>query len=268
VSGVEPASGTAAGDTLVLLGGSGLAPVTGVKFGQVAASFLVVDDTHVAAITPSGISGVVSVTVSTDEPQDDTLARAFVYDFADLPPGSLFHDSVVALALRAVTGGCGAGNFCPNTTLNRGQAAVQIEKAMRGADFPFDPVFRDPNDIPLSMVDVDRCSGFGPYIQQFLVDQITAGCGYPDYCPLNPVTRSQMMVFLLRAEHGPSYVPPPATGTVFGDVPAESFAADYIEAASHEGITGGCGGGNFCPSNPVTRGQAAALIVKTFPSAP
>ena len=36
--------------------------------------------------------------------------------------------------------------------------------------------------------------------------------------PPPPVTRGQMAVFLLRAEHGSAYVPPPATGTIFGDV--------------------------------------------------
>ena len=267
IAGVAPPSGPTSGDSLVIVSGTGFASVVGLFFGQTAAAdFAVVDDTHIAAITPAGAAGAVAVKVVTGEPQQDSL-RAFVFDFADVPPASPFHESVVALTQRAVTGGCGGGNFCPGTPLNRGQAAVQIEKAMRGAGYPFDPVFGGPNQT-LPMADVDRCSGFGPYIQQFLLDQITAGCGYPDYCPLSPLTRAQMMVFLLRAEHGPGYLPPPATGTVFGDVPADSFAADYIEAAAQEGITGGCGGGNFCPENPVTRGQAAALIVKTFPSAP
>jgi ligand-binding sensor domain-containing protein len=31
-----------------------------------------------------------------------------------------------------------------------------------------------------------------------------------------------------------------------------------------ENITGGCGGGNYCPLNPNTRGQMAVFIVKTF----
>jgi len=28
--------------------------------------------------------------------------------------------------------------------------------------------------------------------------------------------------------------------------------------------TGGCGGGNYCPANPTTRGQMAPFLVKTF----
>jgi hypothetical protein len=32
----------------------------------------------------------------------------------------------------------------------------------------------------------------------------------------------------------------------------------------NEGITGGCGGGNYCPGSPNTRGQMAVFLVKTF----
>lgn len=32
----------------------------------------------------------------------------------------------------------------------------------------------------------------------------------------------------------------------------------------YEGITGGCGGGNYCPENPVTRAQMAVFLVRTF----
>jgi hypothetical protein len=72
-----------------------------------------------------------------------------------------------------------------------------------------------------------------------------------------------MAAFLLKAEHGSSYVPPGCTG-VFPDVPCPSLFADWIEQLFAEAITGGCGGGNYCPSNPNTRGQMAVFLVKTF----
>jgi hypothetical protein len=72
-----------------------------------------------------------------------------------------------------------------------------------------------------------------------------------------------MAVFLLRAEHGSSYVPPPATG-IFTDVPADYWAAAWIERLAAEGITGGCGNGNFCPGVTVTRDQMAVFLVKAF----
>jgi hypothetical protein len=73
-----------------------------------------------------------------------------------------------------------------------------------------------------------------------------------------------MSVFLLRGVHGPTYSPPPASGTAFGDVPASAFAAAWIEQLAAEGITGGCGGGLFCPSAACTRGQMAVFLTTAF----
>ena len=72
-----------------------------------------------------------------------------------------------------------------------------------------------------------------------------------------------MAVFLLKGKFGSSHVPPPATGTVFADVPIGSFAADWIEELAALGITGGCGGRNYCPGNPVTRAQMAVFLLKS-----
>jgi hypothetical protein len=91
---------------------------------------------------------------------------------------------------------------------------------------------------------------------------ITAGCGSGRYCPDAAVSRAQMAVFLLKAKHGASYVPPPATGTVFSDVPASAFAASWIERLAAEGITSGCGAGKYCPNDVVTRGSMAVLLLK------
>ena len=57
--------------------------------------------------------------------------------------------------------------------------------------------------------------------------------------------------------------PPPATAT-FGDVPVSDAAFAYVEALAASGITGGCGGGNFCPNSPVTRRQMAIFLAKAL----
>jgi hypothetical protein len=72
-----------------------------------------------------------------------------------------------------------------------------------------------------------------------------------------------MAVFLLKAKHGPFYAPPPATGTVFGDVPASDHFAPWIEELFKEGITNGCNGGTlYCPYAPMTREHMAAMLLK------
>jgi hypothetical protein len=111
--------------------------------------------------------------------------------------------------------------------------------------------------------DVSCGSPFAPWIEQLFHEGITGGCGGGNYCPNNPVTRQQMAVFLLKSEHGSTYVPPTCHG-IFGDVACPSTFADWIEQLFAESVTGGCGGGNYCPGNPNTRGQMAVFITKTF----
>lgn len=57
--------------------------------------------------------------------------------------------------------------------------------------------------------------------------------------------------------------PSPATAT-FGDVPTGHPFFQFVEALAASGITAGCGGGNFCPDSPLTRGQMAAFLSKAL----
>ena len=106
------------------------------------------------------------------------------------------------------------------------------------------------------------------WIEQLSIEGTTAGCGGGNYCPDQPVTRAQMAVFLLRAEHGSTYTPPACSAPgIFGDVPCPGgFAVDWIERLYAEGVTGGCSSSPllYCPGSPNTRGQMAVFLVKTF----
>jgi len=112
--------------------------------------------------------------------------------------------------------------------------------------------------------DVPQANIFHASVEKILRDGITSGCGGGYYCGADQITRAQMAVFLLRALLGGGYTPPPATGTVFADVAADSFAASWIEDVAARGITAGCGGGDYCPSAPVTRAQMAVFLLKTL----
>ena len=57
--------------------------------------------------------------------------------------------------------------------------------------------------------------------------------------------------------------PAPVTAT-FNDVPTSHPFFQFIEALAASGITGGCGGGNYCPDNPLTRGQVAVFLAKAL----
>jgi uncharacterized repeat protein (TIGR03803 family) len=103
---------------------------------------------------------------------------------------------------------------------------------------------------------------FHAYVETIFRDGITAGCGAGNYCRNDAVRRDQMAVFLLKAEHGSGYVPPPCT-EVFPDVPCPSQFADWVDQLAVEGVTAGCGGGDYCPLAPVTRAQMAVFLLKT-----
>ncbi len=104
-------------------------------------------------------------------------------------------------------------------------------------------------------------NAFYPFIENLFHNGVTGGCA-TGYCPGDNVTRAQMAVFLLKARYGSGFLPPPATGTVFPDVPASNPFARWIEELSRQGVTGGCGSGLYCPGNPVTRQQMAVFLLK------
>ena len=57
--------------------------------------------------------------------------------------------------------------------------------------------------------------------------------------------------------------PAPGTAT-FNDVPTSHPFFQFVEALAAAGITGGCGANNYCPDNPVTRGQMAVFLAKAL----
>ena len=59
-------------------------------------------------------------------------------------------------------------------------------------------------------------------------------------------------------------VSPSPSSPTFGDVPADHVFFQFIEALGLSGITGGCGGGNYCPDSPLTRGQMAVFLAKAL----
>ena len=47
----------------------------------------------------------------------------------------------------------------------------------------------------------------------------------------------------------------------FADAPPTTFGWPFIEAIHEAGVTSGCGGDNFCPTDPVTRGEMAVFLL-------
>ena len=62
------------------------------------------------------------------------------HNFNDVPPGAFYHAFVEYLAQSGVTAGCGAGQFCPEQAVTRGQMAVFLAQVRLLAGCPPDSV--------------------------------------------------------------------------------------------------------------------------------
>jgi len=85
--------------------------------------------------------------------------------------------------------------------------------------------------------------------------------GYPDgtFKPDNPVTRAEFLKILTSVLN----IPPATGGTSqFSDVTPEDWFFGYVLAAVEKGIVSGYPDGTFKPNNPITREEAAKIVVK------
>jgi len=84
------------------------------------------------------------------------------------------------------------------------------------------------------------------------------GCGGDLYCPDRTLTRAEVIAVLDRVLQ-----PPAASGDAFDDDNGH-WAEGAINRLAPLGIVLGCGATTVCPDEPVTRGQLAAFLTRTF----
>jgi hypothetical protein len=84
---------------------------------------------------------------------------------------------------------------------------------------------RTPTPTPIGPTRTPSPDPFAAWDEELFREGITAGCAAgPYFCPDSPLTREQAAVWILKAIHGPTYVPPKCTG-VFLDVPCSPTLA-------------------------------------------
>lgn len=137
--------------------------------------------------------------------------------------------------------------------------AKPAETTIRDWYLKLSPTFDDVPENHSYYADIERIFQLG----------IMSGCwydpatGHRRFCPNDPVTRAQMAVILSRAAQIAPYDNPVPT---FSDVPKTYWAYKYIEGLYKAGITKGCATNplKFCPSEAVTKRQAAIFYVRAF----
>ncbi len=182
--------------------------------------------------------------------------------FADVPMTGFAWLQIETIYAAGITSGCTTSplNYCPDSSVTRAQMAVFLLKGVHGSSYV--PPAVNGNT---GFTDVATDYWAAPWIKQLAAEGITSGCGDGNYCPDATVTRAQMSIFLLKAKNGSGFVPPAVgSSTGFADVATNYWAAPFIKQLVTDGITSGCGGGNYCPDSDVTRAQMAVFLVRTF----
>ncbi|HET8644622.1 MAG TPA: S-layer homology domain-containing protein [Vicinamibacteria bacterium] len=229
--------------------------------GATAACSTATGDCYTFSVAPANPRPVLHWDGAFAESLSNTDARNWLLhlgaSFSDVPRASGFYRFVETLLHRSVTGGCGADLYCPSAPTAREQMAVFVLVAREGSGY------QPPACTTPVFADVPASSPFCRWIEELLRRGVVHGCGSGIFCPSDPVTREQMSVFVLRTLD-PALNPPACTTPMFADVPAGSPFCKWIEELVRRGVVTGCGGGNYCPTSPVTREQMAVFISVTF----
>jgi hypothetical protein len=167
--------------------------------------------------------------------------------FSDVAPGHPHAAGIVAISKGKITEGCRPANYCPERTVDRGQMATFLSRALGLAAANVSSVPDVANDHP-----------HAPGIGAVTLAGIASGKGDGRFDPAAPVRRDQMATFLAKAL---DLDPKPAP---FADVTADNVHAGAIGAVAAEGIALGTGGNAYDPAAPVSRAQMATFLARAF----
>ena len=146
--------------------------------------------------------------------------------------------------------GCGVGNFCPNESIPRWEAAVWLVRVLDGAD--------PAEGLATRFTDVDATAWWAPHTERLAQLEIADGCATDParFCPQDPVSRAEMAALLAQAFDAES-----ASPAGFGDT-GGNFAADDIDALHAAGIVAGCSTDPllYCPDRDATRAELAGAV--------
>jgi hypothetical protein len=237
---------------------TGIRPVVTVSLPVIASPIVITGGTVWGSVILNLQQGANDITITATDRAGNTTtlqtditvgAPVLSHGFDDVLSDHWAYSHVEAVFEAGITGGCTTSPplFCPDDPVTRGQMAVFIETALGHSQ----------SACPGQFADVSASDPFCGFIERLAEDGITGGCGNGNFCPGDPVTRGQMAVFIESALGNSAN----ACTEQFADVTAANPFCGFIERLAGDGITSGCGNGNFCPDKPVTRAEMAVFLV-------
>ncbi len=229
------------------------------------------------ACSSQSASNTCVLTMKTDETVTANFSLTGTAPFSDVPAMEPFASYIEAILNNGITTGCGNGDYCPGDFVTRDQMAAflvratQVSAGESTTNFTCTGGANCATETPY-FSDVPPTDQFFPYVQKLKELGITTGCGNGNYCPNDNVTRDQMAAFLIRALSGGVMGTFTCAGGIscanetpyFTDVPATDSFFPYVQKLKELGITTGCGNGDYCPDDFVTRDQMAAFLARAF----
>ena len=159
------------------------------------------------------------------------------------------------MAQLGIDAGCGDGRFCPDEPISRAEMAVWLYRANALLQTPL-PLLSDEAGTGFS--DVADDDWYGPMALWAAANGVIGASGRA-FDPDGAVTRADAAVMLTAAfEHLA------AADEIQGVFADTTYAAGAIEGIHAAGLTKGCATGplRYCPNQPITRGQAAAMLAR------
>lgn len=191
--------------------------------------------------------------------------------FQDVPVGTQFFDYIAIMYSRGITAGCQASPliYCPTSQVTRAEMAVFVISALENIDHAAGGLPKTYSLTPY-FTDVPATNQFFPFVQRLADRGITNGCTATTFCPDQPINQGQMAKFIIigwMQYFGLSsftYTETP----YFTDVPSTDIFFSYVQKMMDLGIWTGCGGGQYCETSDVTRGQMAPMVLRGLVGAP
>ncbi len=213
---------------------------------------------HTATNTAASAPTFKGVTLNPSDKQDLLALRDFLElnGFKDVQLNSPYYDSTLLLQVFGIFKGYTDGTAGLNNPLSRAQAASILNRT-----FGFS-LFTSTGAV---FSDVPAGSTHEKAINALYWSGITNGCSASprNYCPSQAVTRKQFATLLAKSLQ--SYgISAPQTDVfyTYGDVPVGDSARSYLNYLTQLGLVNGCGNGNFCPNDALTRGQAVTIMAR------
>ncbi len=281
VTSISPTSGPAAGGTQITVNGSGFTGATAVVFagstalgnsgsGGPAASFQVVSDTQIIAVSPPG-SATVDVRVLTPGGESAAVAvDQFTYQttggtgtpgFTDLGGYAWAQNAIDTLAKEGIIHGVGNGQYDPAGNVTRAQFASLMMHAF-ALPQPASPIaFADVSRGSWEYQPVEAASPYYDYYQ-------LPGGGFA-FHPDQGFDRQDVATVIVRilVKSGKLQLASSAqTQAILAKFTDASDIAPslqpYVATAVQAGIMAGFPDGSFQPQTVLNRAQVAAVLLK------